>query len=56
MKSPDEIAAMRAKMIEHLEGGALAIADGTGDGAVGYLIESALDTVRAERFSRSENL
>jgi hypothetical protein len=38
---------MRAKMIEHFEA-ALAVADETGDGAAGYLIESALDTIRAD--------
>ena len=38
---------MRAKRIEHLEA-ALAVADEAGDGTAGYLIESALDTVRAD--------
>jgi hypothetical protein len=47
MKSPDEIARLRSKMIEHLEA-ALALADKTGDGTAGYLIESALDTIRAD--------
>ena len=37
-----EIAAMRAKRIEHLEA-ALALADEMEDGVVGYLIERALD-------------
>jgi hypothetical protein len=39
------IAQLRAKMIEHLEA-ALAPADETSDGATGYLIETALDTIR----------
>jgi hypothetical protein len=47
MKSPEEKARLRAKMIEHLEA-ALALADETGDGTTGYLIESALDAIRAE--------
>jgi hypothetical protein len=47
MKTPEEIAAMRAKMIEHFEA-TLAVADETRDGAAGYLIESALDTIRAD--------
>jgi hypothetical protein len=34
-------------MIEHLES-ALALADETADGDAGYLIESALDMIRAE--------
>lgn len=46
-KSPDEIARLRSKMVEHLEA-ALALADETSDGTVGYLIESALDIIRAE--------
>jgi hypothetical protein len=46
MKSPEEIARLRSKMIEHLEA-ALALADETGDGTTGYLIESALDALRA---------
>lgn len=40
---------MRAKMIEHLEA-ALALADETRDGSVGYLIEMALDTIRADQW------
>jgi DNA-binding ferritin-like protein len=47
MKSPEEIAHLRSKMIEHLEA-ALALADETGDGTARYMIESALDSVRAE--------
>jgi hypothetical protein len=47
MKSPEEIAELRSKMIEHLES-ALALADVTADGNAGYLIESALDMIRAE--------
>jgi hypothetical protein len=38
MKSPDEIAPLRAKMIEHLET-ALALADETQDRTAGFLIE-----------------
>jgi hypothetical protein len=34
-------------MIEHLEA-ALALADETGDGTTGYLIDSALDMIRAK--------
>lgn len=47
MKTPEEVAGLRAKMIEHLEA-ALALADETGDGMPGYLIECALDAIRAE--------
>jgi hypothetical protein len=38
--------AQRAKLMEHLEA-ALALADETKDGVVGYLVESALDQLRA---------
>lgn len=41
MKTAEEIAALRNKMIEHLEA-ALAIADETKDGTSGFLIEQAL--------------
>jgi uncharacterized phage-like protein YoqJ len=47
MKPPEEIDRFRTKMIEHMEA-ALALADETGDGAAGYMIEAALDTIRAE--------
>ena len=47
MRSPEEIAALRLKAIEHLEA-ALAITDETSDGAAGYLIETALDHLRAD--------
>ena len=47
MRTPEETAALRAKMMEHLEA-ALAIADETDDGTVGYIIETALDTLRAD--------
>ena len=40
---------MQHKMIEHLEA-ALAIADETESGQVGYAIEVALDTIRAENW------
>jgi uncharacterized phage-like protein YoqJ len=46
MRSPEEITKLRNKMIEHLEA-ALAIADETQDGTPGYLIEQALDAIRA---------
>jgi hypothetical protein len=46
VKTPDEIAALRMKMIEHLEA-ALALADETQDGMAGYMIERALDEMRA---------
>ena len=45
-KDPDEIAVQRAIMIEHLEA-ALALADETRDGVAGYMIERALDDLRA---------
>jgi hypothetical protein len=53
MKPPEEIDRFRTKMIEHLEA-ALALADETGDGTAGYMIEAALDTIRAEMWP--ENL
>jgi len=46
MPNPEEIAAMRVKMVEHLEA-ALALADETKDGVAGYMIERALDELRA---------
>lgn len=47
MRTPEQIMQLRSKIIEHLEA-ALALADETRDGMVGYLIETALDAVRAE--------
>jgi hypothetical protein len=47
MRTPEETSRMRSEMVAHLEA-ALAIADETGSSAAGYLIETALDTVRAE--------
>jgi len=47
MAPPEELARLRARMIEHLEA-ALALADHTGDGPTGYWIESALDEIRSE--------
>ena len=47
MKTPEEIDRFRTKMIEHLEA-ALALTDETGDGTAGYMIETALDTIRSE--------
>jgi hypothetical protein len=44
---PEKIAALRAKLMDHLEA-ALALADETKDGVVGYLVESALDQLRAD--------
>ena len=55
MKSPEEIERFRAKMIEHLEA-ALALADETGDGAAGYMIEVALDTIRSEMWPANLDL
>jgi hypothetical protein len=43
---PERTRQLRTKMLEHLEG-ALACADETQDGAAGYLIEQAMDHVRA---------
>lgn len=50
MKTPEEIAQLRIKMIEHLEA-ALALADKTRDGLTGYIIQTALDTIRAASWS-----
>jgi DNA-binding ferritin-like protein len=49
MKTPDQIAELRAKMIERLEQ-ALSAADEAGDYATSYLIETALDSARADQF------
>ncbi len=46
MLSQQQIAAKRLKMIEHLEA-ALTLADETQDGIAGYMIERALDEMRA---------
>jgi hypothetical protein len=45
LHTPDELAAFLAKLVKHLES-ALAITDQTRDGAVGYLVATALDTLR----------
>jgi hypothetical protein len=45
MTKPEEIAARRAKIIEHLEA-ALALADPTADGVAGYMIQRVLDALR----------
>jgi hypothetical protein len=47
MTFADEIKAKRAKLTEHLEA-ALALSDDTKDGVGGYLVQSALDQLRAE--------
>jgi hypothetical protein len=46
MTDPNRIAALRAKMLEHLEA-AQACSDETRDGVAAYLIERALDEVRS---------
>jgi hypothetical protein len=45
--TPEQIAAARQKALEHLEA-ALAITDETGDETSGFLIERALDQMRAD--------
>jgi hypothetical protein len=47
MTFADGIKIKRAKLMEHLEA-ALALADDTKDGVVGYLVESALGQLRAD--------
>jgi hypothetical protein len=47
MTRPEEIPALRQKAIEYLES-ALAITEETGDEVSGYLIERALDQMRAD--------
>jgi hypothetical protein len=47
--SPEHAKQLREKMLEHLEA-ALACADETGDAEAGYLIERALDQVRADHW------
>jgi len=49
MKNPEARKVLRNKMLEHLEA-ALAISDELNSGTVGYLIETALDQVRADAF------
>jgi hypothetical protein len=44
---PEKIDALRAKLMEHLEA-ALTLADETKHGVVGYLLEGALDQLRAD--------
>ena len=46
MRTREESAALRAKLMEHLEA-ALALADEMKDGVVGYCIENALLHLRA---------
>ena len=55
MKSPGETDRFRMKMIEHLEA-ALALTDETGDGAAGYVIEAALDTIRSDMWPANLDL
>jgi hypothetical protein len=55
MKSSEDIDRFRTKMIEHLEA-ALALADETGDGTVGYMIEAALDTIRSQMWPANLDL
>jgi len=45
MRTPEEIRAVRAKMLEHLEA-ALALADETKSSTAGYLIETAMGQIR----------
>jgi hypothetical protein len=49
MHSPEKIKELRGKMIEHLEA-ALAVADETQDSATGFIIETALDSARADQW------
>jgi hypothetical protein len=44
---PERRAQLRAKLMEHLEA-AQALADETRDGVVGYMVERALDQLRAD--------
>jgi hypothetical protein len=44
---PERRAELRAKLMEHLEA-AQALADETRDGVVGYMVERALDQLRAD--------
>lgn len=46
---PARIRELREKLLEHLEA-ALAITDETGDALAGYLVESAIDHVRASQW------
>jgi DNA-binding ferritin-like protein len=47
--SPEIIKELRTKMIEHLEQ-AIAAADAAGDYATSYLIETAMDSARADQW------
>jgi hypothetical protein len=47
MATPDEIPALRQKAIEYIEA-ALKITEETGDETSGFLIERALDQMRAD--------
>ena len=47
MAEPDEFPTLRQKAIDHLEA-ALAITEETGDEISGFLIERALDQMRAD--------
>ena len=49
LPNPERINALRNSIVEHLEA-ALACADETQDGGAGYLIEMALDHVRAAQW------
>ena len=48
---PKKLQELRDKMIEHLEA-AIAIADETKDSATGFIIETALDSARADQWPR----
>lgn len=52
MTAADRTKELRAKLFEHLES-AQAIADETGDGTVAYMIECALDQLRAAQWPAS---
>ena len=47
--TPEKIKELRTQMIEHLEA-ALALADETRDSATGFVIETALDSARADQW------
>ena len=47
--SPEKIKGLRSKMIEHLEH-AIAAADAAGDYATSYLLETAMDSARADQW------
>ena len=52
MKTPDQLKALREKLIQHLES-AQALADETGDANAGYLIEMELDQIRSAHWPAS---